>query len=531
MKDQLHATIVIYRSCYNPSGVAWGKGGRMMSGGQSSMRSAGSFDPRCLGYGVQWGMRLTLLFADTLFVGRANRGADSFCDALMLATIAVYAVMFLLCRKRDESQPLTSRFLNRSCLAQVALIVCGLVLIVLASFVEQFQVASIAAGICLGCGMGLAVYEWVYLFMRRGAMAARQSLVASWLLGVGIFALLALVPSLLRLILLCVLGIASVALELGYARTTHGLDASESGASQDSTLERRAGADGHGTTRELRQFAPIAVAATVLGFAYGMSGPLQLSGGGASTGDAALLANHVGTALIAALVASLILFASVGRLNLLPVFLAAFTLDTTAAIALPFAGDGYFPLCASIFGMVNRVAGMLVLYSCVTLPNLRIFYRVAPFLLGASSLGLTAGVAIGNALFASIANGYVVLMVVTLAIMYVMFVALTVALVTRGWRGEPIANATMPASSPAEKPASEADSHTSASEIASLYGLSEREVEVMGYLSKGRGVSFTAEQLGLSQNTVKAYAKSLYKKLDVHSREELIDLVDEFGRN
>ena len=52
----------------------------------------------------------------------------------------------------------------------------------------------------------------------------------------------------------------------------------------------------------------------------------------------------------------------------------------------------------------------------------------------------------------------------------------------------------------------------------------------MGYLSKGRGVSFTAEQLGLSQNTVKAYAKSLYKKLDVHSREELIDLVGEFER-
>lgn len=494
------------------------------------MRGAGSFDPRCLGYGIQWGMRLTLLFADTLFVGRANRGTDSFCDALMLATIAVYAVMFLLCWRLDESRPLTSRFLNRSCLAQVALIVCGIGLIALAPLVEQFEIASTVAGICLGSGMGLGVYEWVYLFMRRGAMAARQSLVASWLLGVGIFALLALVPSLLRLILLCILGIASVALELGYARTTHKTDAAESGASRDVSMERSAGTDEHNKARELRQFVPIAVAATVLGFAYGMSGPLQLSGGGASTGDVALLANHVGTALIAALVASLILFASTGRLNLLPVFLAAFTLDTTAAIALPFAGDGYFPLCASIFGMVNRVAGMLVLYSCVTLPNLRVFYRVAPFLLGASSLGLTVGVAIGNALFASIANGYVVLMVVTLAIMYVMFVALTVALVTRGWRGEPIVSAA-PVPNPAEKPASEVDSHTPASEIASLYGLSERETEVMGYLSKGRGVSFTAEQLGLSQNTVKAYAKSLYKKLDVHSREELIDLVDEFERN
>lgn len=501
----------------------------MVAGEQSSIRSAGSFDPRCLGYGVQWGMRLTLLFADTLFVGRANRGTDSFCNALMLATIAIYAVMFLLCWKRDESQPLTNRLLNRSCLVQAMLIVCGLALIVFASFVEQFQVISITAGIFLGCGMGLGVYEWVYLFRRRGAMAARQSLAASWLLGVGIFALLALVPSLLRLILLCVLGVVSVALELGYARATYGLDVSESSALRDSPLERSAGTDEHNKARELRRFVPIAIATTVLGFAYGMSGPLQLSGGGASTGDVTLLANHVGTALIAALVASLILFASAGRLNLLPVFLAAFTLDTTAAIALPFAGDGYFPLCASIFGMVNRVAGMLVLYSCATLPSLQVFFRVAPFLLGASSLGLTAGVAVGNALFASIANGYVVLMVITLAIMYVMFMALTVALVTRGWRDESVA-AAVPASNPVEKPASETDSHTPASEIASLYGLSEREVEVMGYLSKGRGVSFTAEQLRLSQNTVKAYAKSLYKKLDVHSREELIDLVDEFER-
>lgn len=500
----------------------------MMSGEQSSIRSAGSFDPRCLGYGVQWGMRLTLLFADTLFVGRANRGADPFCDALMLATIAVYAVMFLLCWKRDESQPLTSHFLNRSCLVQAALIVCGLALIVLASFVEQFQFVSIVAGICLGCGMGLGVYEWIYLFMRRGTMAARQSLVASWLLGVGIFALLALVPSLPRLILLCVLGVVSVTLELSYARATYGPDTSESRASRDVSMKCDTSVNKPSATYTLRQFVPIAIATTVLGFAYGMSGPLQLSGGGASTGDMALLANHVGTALIAALVASLILFASAGRLNLLPVFLAAFTLDTTAAIALPFAGDDYFPLCASIFGMVNRVAGMLVLYSCATLPNSRVFFRVAPFLLGASSLGLTAGVAVGNALFASIANGYVVLMVVALAIMYVMFVALTVALVTRGWHDEPAAAA--PVSSPAAETAPRANPHAPASEIASLYGLSEREVEVMGYLSKGRGVSFTAEQLGLSQNTVKAYAKSLYKKLDVHSREELIDLVDEFER-
>ena len=487
-----------------------------------------SFDPRCLGYGIQWGMRLTLLFSDTLFVGHANRGTDSFCNALMLAAVAVYAVMLVALWKREEGRPLSRRFLSRSCLAQVVLITCGMGLVALAPFVAQFQVVSVAAGICLGCGTGLGAYEWVYLYMRRGSVAARQSLVSSWLLGVGIFALMALVPSLPRLIVLCALGILSCALQLGYARTTHDAETAKISAAEACPPTHGDMTGRNGTAYELRQLAPIAVATAVLGFAYGMSGPLQLSGGGASTGDMALLANHVGTALVAALVASLILFANTGRLNLLPIFLAAFTLDTTAAIVLPFAGDGYFPLCAGIFGMVNRVAGMLVLYSCTALPSLQTFFRTAPFLLGASSLGLTVGIAVGNAMFANIADGYVVLMVVTLAIMYVMFVALTIALVARGWRSGSLSPA--PAPSTAKKTRPETDPDACTAEIASLYGLSERETEVMGYLSKGRGVSFTAEQLGLSKNTVKAYTKSLYKKLDVHSREELIDLVDEFGR-
>ena len=80
------------------------------------MRSIESFDPRCLGYGIQWGMRLTLLFSDTLFVGHANRGTDSFCNALMLAAVAVYAVMLVVLWRREGDRLLSWRFLSRSCL-------------------------------------------------------------------------------------------------------------------------------------------------------------------------------------------------------------------------------------------------------------------------------------------------------------------------------------------------------------------------------------------------------------------------------
>lgn len=64
---------------------------------------------------------------------------------------------------------------------------------------------------------------------------------------------------------------------------------------------------------------------------------------------------------------------------------------------------------------------------------------------------------------------------------------------------------------------------------AGLYGLSEREASAIAYLAKGRSIAFAAEKLSLSQNTVKTYAKTLYKKLGVHSRQELMDLLDAHG--
>src|SRR5699024_8042213 len=58
-------------------------------------------------------------------------------------------------------------------------------------------------------------------------------------------------------------------------------------------------------------------------------------------------------------------------------------------------------------------------------------------------------------------------------------------------------------------------------------GLSARETEILGYLARGRSQPYIREELMLSKNTVATHVKHLYQKLNVHSRQELLDLFEE----
>ncbi len=58
------------------------------------------------------------------------------------------------------------------------------------------------------------------------------------------------------------------------------------------------------------------------------------------------------------------------------------------------------------------------------------------------------------------------------------------------------------------------------------YSLSEREREVLALLARGRSQPFIRDELVLSKNTVASHVKRIYAKLGVHSKQELIDLVE-----
>lgn len=60
-----------------------------------------------------------------------------------------------------------------------------------------------------------------------------------------------------------------------------------------------------------------------------------------------------------------------------------------------------------------------------------------------------------------------------------------------------------------------------------LVGLSPRECDIAPLLTRGRNESFIAESLMLSRSTVHAYIIRIYKKVDVHSRQELLTRIEE----
>ena len=62
-------------------------------------------------------------------------------------------------------------------------------------------------------------------------------------------------------------------------------------------------------------------------------------------------------------------------------------------------------------------------------------------------------------------------------------------------------------------------------ELAKQCGLTPRETEVFDLLARGRSIPYVRDALVISRETAATHAKHVYAKLDVHSRQELIDLV------
>lgn len=65
------------------------------------------------------------------------------------------------------------------------------------------------------------------------------------------------------------------------------------------------------------------------------------------------------------------------------------------------------------------------------------------------------------------------------------------------------------------------------SAVAHDFGLTTREAQTASYVSQGYSLEKTADMLGISINTVRTHMRSIYNKLAIHSRQELIDLLDE----
>lgn len=63
--------------------------------------------------------------------------------------------------------------------------------------------------------------------------------------------------------------------------------------------------------------------------------------------------------------------------------------------------------------------------------------------------------------------------------------------------------------------------------VAQAYALSPRQKEVLLLLARGRNASYIMNELCVSNATVKSHIYSVYRKLGVHTQQELIDLIED----
>ncbi len=69
--------------------------------------------------------------------------------------------------------------------------------------------------------------------------------------------------------------------------------------------------------------------------------------------------------------------------------------------------------------------------------------------------------------------------------------------------------------------------HIRCEEIADTYMLSRRETEVLFLLAKGHNASFIQDKLCISKSTAKTHINHIYRKLNIHTQQELLNMVED----
>ena len=274
----------------------------------------------------------------------------------------------------------------------------------------------------------------------------------------------------------------------------------------------------------------------ILGFAQKLVGSVGSSGAGST------FAVLLGFAAAALLVVALELFLSKG-FDILHIYQLLFPALTIVFLLPSLFGQQYAPLLDAFLMFGFEVLNLLLIITCAVytvrngLPPSPLYALcIAPVLL-AMTLGGVAGALLGPAPSSDFAHGASVIL------FCIVLLSVALVLVARG-KGEASASLTdaellnrAPRSSargaaPAEVPSDveEAPAREDRGAVVGAYlrerGLSPREIEVAELLMKGHTVSAIAGKLFISENTTRGHTKSIYKKLNVHSRQELVDLGD-----
>lgn len=397
-----------------------------------------------------------------------------------------------------------------------------------AGFLLAGPLVFVAAG---GALMGFATtcffFCWLFVFRHEGPSFAQVEIIAGSVLSAVPFIAFFTLDSSAISMTLCILAMATIgffALEMKGATVRFSVD-----------VDRRQGP--RGRLLAVRGLWRACLCCFAVGFmAPVVSGLSDVVFGEMNLADQAFLVHSEN--VLAALVVGVSWIALKKRPDTVRAFSVLFPLLTTAFLAFLFvpAFRGAVPY---IGGVAFVVCSMTVLIESVSAEDGT--DGGAGFSYGLRAGVLYAANAFGNFVVGRIGIsmlGEASMMLVVVVLLYGCSIVLY--FITRkdpredkgfsadGASAEDLREAREGASSASKESASYDEAFGLASRmIGEQQGLTERQIEVLALLARGYTVSAAAAALYLSENTVRTHAKKIYAALDIHSKQELIELVAE----
>ncbi|HIY83657.1 response regulator transcription factor [Rubneribacter sp.] len=495
------------------------------------MKSAAKLTMTFAGFGILLGLMQGLLLSESLFasVGLRRLPNDAYDMALLLSYAATSATVGVLgVRGTFEQKRLPAGWCAACALAGTTLLAVS----------GSLRPLAVLAGALTGSGAGGLALSWQEALAWVPARLRVFCVGSAFLCVFAVSSALVAFPSPIAMAL-CFAGIPASALLLAVCCKNVGLEpgrvevATFFSVSRPSPSPVEAAAATEGTVRStlsqllgplfcLAAFATVfgIVGQVAIGTPRGFSHASQVTC--FSIGCAAALFLAVSATSYKAIDPSSV-FRTIFPLALAALFLLPFIDPDSRAYGNGFLAGGYFFV---------SFAFMVLTASAVR--NLHVSsYVVNGFSRGMETALSVVGVAVGTALSGS--DGYDFIQTVTLVFLCGYLLSTALLLLSRQTRKEK-----EPARGHPERKESviivnevvrSADDQIleRCSACAKAHGLTQREEEVLFYLAKGRSSSYISELFVVSLNTVKGHVKNIYAKTGVHSKQELLDLVERSG--
>lgn len=210
-------------------------------------------------------------------------------------------------------------------------------------------------------------------------------------------------------------------------------------------------------------------------------------------------------------------FVQFALLGVTVVCLAPFTLAGEAPVFVRYAACALLMFGFTSYDMFS-LSQLLSMIEARRAPFFR-YFALGRF---ANALGVFVGWLLADVVFAvgTLIGGGLIARVLPLALIIVL-VLLIMACAYGGRTVEAAANQAPASSDPLGA------WRRSCEQLCEEYGLSSREREVFALCAKGRDSAYICNTLYISAHTVKSHIYHIYGKMDIHSQQELISLVEE----